>query len=80
MLSKLNLTVIRECDIITLSKLNMEGDEAMNEKSMKKLKEYAKESKDLYLQYSVSEKNILNKAWIDKTKFKPKTHPWAPGV
>ena len=30
----------------------------MNEKSMKKLKEYAKESKDLYLQYSVSEKNI----------------------
>ena len=36
----------------------MKGDGAMNEKSMKKLKEYAKESKDLYLQYSVSEKNI----------------------
>lgn len=30
----------------------------MNEKSMKKIKEYANERKDLYLQYSVSEKNI----------------------
>lgn len=67
MLSKLNLTVIRECDIITLSKLNMEGDEAMNEKSMKKLKEYAKERKDLYLQYSVSEK-IFRKVSKNRTK------------
>mgnify|MGYP007009376049 CR=1 FL=1 len=39
----------------------MKGDGAMNEKSMKKLKEYAKESKDLYLQYSVSEKKYSGK-------------------
>lgn len=39
-------------------KIKYERCEEMDEKTMKKLKEYAKERKDLYLQYSVSEKNI----------------------
>ena len=43
---------------IIQSKLNVKVVNSMNEKSMQKIKEYAKERKDLYLQYSVSEKNI----------------------
>lgn len=43
---------------IIQSKLNLKVVSSMNEKSMQKIKEYAKKRKDLYLQYNVSEKNI----------------------
>lgn len=55
--SKLNLTVAVNYAIIQ-SKLNLKVVSSMNEKSMQKIKEYAKKRKDLYLQYNVSEKNI----------------------
>ena len=55
--SKLNLTVAVDYAIIQ-SKLNLKVVDNMNEKSMQKIKEYAKKRKDLYLQYNVSEKNI----------------------
>ena len=43
---------------IIQSKLNLKVVDNMNEKSMQKIKEYAKKRKDLYLQYNVSQKNI----------------------
>lgn len=50
--------MLEKCGIIKLSKLNVKAVKEMSEKSMEKIKEYANERKDLYLQYSVSEKNI----------------------